>query len=395
MTTDHILDGLIDTDPPSSDLAKIAWEIGVDVAGPAAADVDARARFPQETRDALAQTRLLSAMVPVDQGGLGASLAEVSGAIRALASHCTSSALVLAMHSNEVAQLVNFADRPGLRALTEELCERQLLIANANSETGVGGDATRSLCFLEETDAGLRLRKSALACSYGEYADLISATARRSEDAEESDQSVALMRAEDIQITRTRDWDTTGLRGTCSTAIDIDARVDPDLVFTTPFATMAEGGTLVRSMIMLSSVWVGLSEAAVATAHRQVRAAARRSIGTVPPSALRLAEVATELASARGALASILVDYARAEASGHLAATQLLVGVRTLKVLTSRLLVQIAGECLGIVGIAGYARSGPASMDRILRDANGSVLMVNNDRYLGVNARAFTLLKEL
>lgn len=33
--------------------AQAAWRIGVDVAGPAADDVDRRARFPHETVDAL------------------------------------------------------------------------------------------------------------------------------------------------------------------------------------------------------------------------------------------------------------------------------------------------------------------------------------------------------
>ena len=108
---------------PASRPARRAWitdlaeQMGATVAGPASGDVDANARFPRETVDALRQERLLSAVVPTDLGGLGWSVRDVSDFIRVLSHHCTSSALVLAMHTIEVHSLVRYGDTPWLRAL--------------------------------------------------------------------------------------------------------------------------------------------------------------------------------------------------------------------------------------------------------------------------------------
>ncbi|MBO0767949.1 MAG: acyl-CoA/acyl-ACP dehydrogenase [Solirubrobacterales bacterium] len=375
-------------------LTEAAWEIGANVSAPAADDVDANARFPEETRAALAQAKILSALIPAELGGGGASLSDVSGAIRALAFHCASSALMLAMHSNEVGQLVQFGDTPGLRALAGEVAEKQLLIANANSEVGLGGDATRSNCAVEEIEGVPSLNKHALACSYGQHADLLSATARRRPDAEPNDQLVALMRRESLVIEEAGEWNTMGLRGTCSAPLRFSAKIDPALVYPVDFAYMGEHGMMARWLIMLSSVWVGLAEAAVDQAHRHVRKAARRSVGTLPPSATRLAELQSKLLQSRGALAVALDAYARAAAEDHLDDTALLVTVRGLKVATSKLLVDIASEAMSIVGIMGFQR-GSGSLERIVRDAHGSVLMVSNDRYLQANAVALTVLKRI
>ena len=379
---------------PVGTFAQAAWDIGVTIAGPAAADVDRDARFPSETRAALAEARLLSAMIPIESGGGGASLAQMSGAVRALATHCTSSALVLAMHTNEIAQLVRFGQTPELRELMQEISDHQLLVANANSEVGFGGDASQSGCALQQTDAGLELRKHALACSYGEHADLIAATARRSPQAEPGDQIYAILRRPELTLRPTSEWDTIGLRGTCSAPLEIDAKVNPGLVYPIPFSEIAECGSLAAWLILLASAWVGLAVAAAARAHSYVHKAAR-STAMVPPSALRLSELMIKLTEARAMLASTLWSYERAEASDELSSIQLVIGARSLKVASSTLALQIATDALSICGIAGYRRSGPASLDRLLRDAHGSVVMVSNDRYMHANASILSVRKEI
>src|SRR5271155_4326352 len=89
----------------SESLASIAARIATDVAGPAADDVDLHARFPHESVAEFRKAGLLSALVPRELGGGGAQPSEVAAAVRALAAHCCSSALVLAMHSVEISNL--------------------------------------------------------------------------------------------------------------------------------------------------------------------------------------------------------------------------------------------------------------------------------------------------
>ena len=124
--------------------ASDAWRIGVDVAAVYADDVDVNARFPHETIAALKESRFLSAMLPAELGGGDASLADMVAAVRALGAHCVSSALVLAMHCIEIVNLNRHGDSPGLRELSREVAQSELLIANANSEVGLGGDVGRS-----------------------------------------------------------------------------------------------------------------------------------------------------------------------------------------------------------------------------------------------------------
>src|SRR3954454_18960981 len=79
-----------------------ARRVGEQVAGPAADSVDVEGRFPAEAVAAMRSDGLLGALVPVELGGQGASVAEAGEAVAALAEHCASSALVFAMHQIQV-----------------------------------------------------------------------------------------------------------------------------------------------------------------------------------------------------------------------------------------------------------------------------------------------------
>jgi acyl-CoA dehydrogenase len=392
---DEFLSGLAASAESTGPVESLAWKIGVEVAGPAADEVDRDSRFPHEAVEAFKENGLLSALVPEQLGGGGASLAEVAGAVRAVAFHCVASALVLAMHSIEVSNLVRHGTSDPLQELLGEIASKQLLIANANSEVGIGGDVGRSICAVETTDDGLRLEKQALAISYGEYADAIVATARSSPDSEETDQVQVICRRPDFALEQTSTWDAIGLRGTCSNGFKLVATVAPEMVNPVPFAVIASSGGIQASTILLSAAWVGLAEAAAAKAHAFVRAAARRSIGTVPPAAGRLAELAVELQEARSMLTAAATRFTLLEDSEEMESPSVIASVRNVKVATSELAVRIATAALEICGIVGFKRDTPFSLDRHIRDAHGSVVMVSNERYLRANAEMLLARKHL
>jgi len=137
-------------------LAEIAERIAETVAGPAAYDVDLQARFPAEALDALKNERVLSALVPVAQGGMGATMTDISNAIRVLSRACAATGSVVAMHMEQLFILLKFGTTPALRRVVEEVVDKQLLIANANSEVGIGGDVMRSIAALEPEGDGWR-----------------------------------------------------------------------------------------------------------------------------------------------------------------------------------------------------------------------------------------------
>ena len=199
--------------------------------------------------------------------------------------------------------LSKYGTTESLRRVLKEVVDDQLLIANANSEVGIGGDVMRSITALEPEGDGWRFDKQALAASYAGNSDLILSTARRAPDATETDQVLTLLRTSTFTLEPTSGWDTLGLRGTCSSGMHITGHVTNDDLFPVPFAEIANGGGGQLRHVLMTSVWTGLAEAAMNQAHEAVRAAARKSIGTTPQSAMRLAEIMVEVQTARAMLA--------------------------------------------------------------------------------------------
>src|SRR6185503_18111154 len=63
-----------------------------------AADVDEKARFPQESMRALAEAGLWGVLVPAEFGGLGEGLRTLAAVTDEIAQHCASTAMVFMMH---------------------------------------------------------------------------------------------------------------------------------------------------------------------------------------------------------------------------------------------------------------------------------------------------------
>ena len=381
--------------PAGVRLAEIAQRIAETVAGPAAYDVDLHARFPAESLAALKEERVLSALVPVEQGGMGATLTDVSNAVRILSRSSAATGSMLGMHIEQLFLLLRFGNTPALRRIVDEVVEEQLLMANANSEVGLGGDVMRSIAALEPEGDGWRFDKQALAVSFGSDADLILSTARRSADAPDYNQVLALLRAAECTLEPTSEWDTLGLRGTCSAGLHISAHVTADDLFPVPFSVIANGGAAQLRHVTLTAVWTGLAEAAMEEAHKTVRTAARRSIGTTPQSALRLAEIYTEVQAARCTLADAQRQMEEAIESNGFEHVGLIMSLRNVKVVTSTAAMRAATAALQICGINGFRRGEDRPLERILRDACGSLIMISNDRYLLENAEMFAVRKTI
>ena len=115
-----------------------AVRIGVAVAGPAADSVDAEARFPAEAIDALRTEGLLAALVPSKYGGGGCTYTDLSVVCTELGKHCSSAAMVFAMHQIQVACIVEHCQ--GLQYFDElltEIAHSGRLLASATTEAGI------------------------------------------------------------------------------------------------------------------------------------------------------------------------------------------------------------------------------------------------------------------
>lgn len=386
--------------PEIGGVVERALRVGVEVARPAADDVDRSARFPSEAIAALRAERLLGAAIPAELGGLGLSVAGVAQICEALGQHCASTAMIFAMHQIQIACLARHGMEVAFfRAFLAGAAEHQLLVASATSEVGIGGDLRASACAIVREGACFTLRKRAPVISYGEHADAILVTARRAPDAAPSDQALALVLSRACRLTRLSAWDTLGMRGTCSPGFELHAEGTIEQILPAPFGDIAAQTMVPYSHVVWSSCWLGIATDAVTRAHAFVREGARRRQGEPPFGGRRLARAAALLQTMRAGVHGAAREHARlaSTAGGAELLGTIGHGIETnnLKITSSDLVIQIVQEALAVCGMAGYANEGPFSMGRQLRDAHSAALMIANDRILATNASLLLVHKDL
>jgi acyl-CoA dehydrogenase len=380
----------------SRELIQRTEAIVASVAAKHAADVDHHARFPQETFDAARDAELLSALIRTELGGANASMRDLATMCTTLAQACGSSGMVLAMHHIQVACLVRHArSAPLFEDYLQEISDRQLLLASITSEVGTNGDTRSSICAVEREGGQFRLCKDATTVSYGEHADGLLVTCRRAPDAPPSDQLLVLIRKGDYTLHQTGDWDTLGMRGTCSPGYKMASSGPETQIVPGSFADISAQSMVPYSHILWSAVWLGIAADAVARASAFVRADARKKPGTVPPTATRLAELSAMLQTLRNNVAAAASDFdALGGDMAPLSTMSWALRMNNLKIACSEAAPQIVHKALQIIGIMGYKNDSPFSVGRHYRDALSASLMIGNDRIAAKSASMLLVLKD-
>jgi acyl-CoA dehydrogenase len=373
--------------------------IATEVAAANAADVDAKARFPRETVEALQKAKLLSAPIPRESGGAGYGMRELAALCSTLAQACGSSAMVLAMHYIQVACIVRHAGSSAyFRGYLQEIVAHQLVLASMTSENGTFGETRTSLCAVERNGGRFKLDKDATTGSYCQHADGILVTCRRAPDAPTSDQVLVLVRKGDYQLTQTTSWDTLGMRGTCSPGFKLESSGSEEQIIPGSFADSSAQTMVPYSHILWAALWWGISADAVARAAEFVRGAARKNPGTVPPAATRLAAVSTQLQAMRHNWMTLATDFDALGATPAGAKDLLSLGwalkLNNLKINASETAPQIVHQALQVTGILGYKNDSKFSLGRHYRDALSAALMISNDRIAAKNASMLLVFKD-
>lgn len=366
-----------------------------EVAAKNAVEVDAAARFPREAIEAARQGGLLSAAVPAELGGAGASMRELAAMCAAVAQGCGSTGMVLAMHHIQIACIARHGRSSAFfRDYLKEVVRRQNLLASVTSEVGTGGDVRSSICAVEREGGRFKLDKDATTVSYGEFADDLLVTCRRAGDAAPSDQVLVLLRKGDYRLQRTGEWNTLGMRGTCSpsfrvTSTGADAQIVPG-----SFAESSAQSMVPYSHILWAAVWLGVASDAVARAAAFVRAEARRKPGAVSLTATRLAEASVMLQSVRQQVTACASDFDALEDNmAELLSMGWALRLNNLKIAASETVPRIVHKALQVCGITGYKNDSPFSLGRQYRDSLSAELMIGNDRIASKNASMLLVLK--
>jgi acyl-CoA dehydrogenase len=371
-----------------------------DVAAPNAEAVDRDARFPVEAVDALREQGALSAFVPSELGGEGVSFRTLAGACFELGRRCAATAMVFAMHQIEIATLVRHLE-PGswFESYLADLSREQRLVASVTSEVGTGGDMGRSIAAVTPAPNGTcSFEKQAPTVSYGEYADDLLVTLRRTPESEPGDQVLVLVRAPQFSLESMGSWDVLGMRGTCSPGFVVRAAFPEEQVLETPFSQVGPVSMIPISHILWSHLWLGIATDAFDRARAFVRAAAKGKPGQPIPAAQRLSHLMSELSLLRAEVASGLDEFERAsDEPGRERLTTVAAALRfnNLKIAASEQAPRVCQGALAVCGIMGFKNDTPFSIGRHLRDAMSASLMVANERIHQTNASLLLIAKDV
>jgi alkylation response protein AidB-like acyl-CoA dehydrogenase len=343
-----------------SDWIAVARELGPRFAARAAAH-DAADRFVAENYRDLRERRVLSAGVPGELGGGGASHADLCAMVRVLAQYCGSTALALSMHTHQVAIAAwrwRHESAPVEPLLSRVAAEQPVIVSSGGSDWLAGSGRA------EKVEGGYRITGRKVFASGSPVGDLFMTTAVY-DDPEAGPTVVHVAIPFDAAGVAVQDnWRTLGMRGTGSHDVVLDGVFVPDSAvgvrrpsgrWSHPWHVVAT-----HALPLIFSVYVGVAEAARTLALSRV--AAKRHDAATQQAVGRME---TELATARMALRQ-MVDAA---ASGHIAPET------TNDVLIGRSVVGQAAirtvECaMEVAGGAAFFRD--AGLERLFRDVQGA-----------------------
>jgi acyl-CoA dehydrogenase len=379
--------------PADSDLEARARAVA-GIAADHAARVDRDASFPDAAFAAVKSQRLLGIMVPADLGGEGASVTDTVRVCYTLARACASTGMIYAMHQIMVACLLrNASGSAWHRDLLRRLCAEQLLLASSTTDGQGGGDLRKSNCAVQSKGNRFTLVKNATVMSYGAQADAVVATARRSPDAPPTDQVLVAIVKDDYRLEHLLDWDTLGMRGTCSAGFKLEAAGTTEQILSDPYHKIHALTVMPVAHLTWSAVWAGIAAGAVDRARAFVRGAARKSNGQMPPGAAHLTRANATLSVLRSTITAALDRWEALQANpAALEGLEFQTRMNLLKVTSSEHAVAIVMSALQACGLSGYRNDGEFSVARHLRDALSSSIMINNDRILSNAASAMLLV---
>ncbi len=344
--------------------------------GPRADEVDQARQFPRENLAALGKAGVLGLLTPVEFGGAGATLAEMSLALGVQSQHCASTAMITLMH---------FCATVVIAAKGSDALKKRILPAAASgghlstlafSEAGSGGHFYMPVSEVRNTANGSGKRLSAnksFVTSAGE-ADSYVVSARRAGASGPTDVNLYLIPKGTEGFIAQGRFEGLGLAGNASAPMSLNEVILRDDTCLgaegTGFQTMLEV-VLPHFQIGVASISLGIATAAfqmiaARVGTRKYEQAGGAVLASIPRVQFLVAEMAIELNSAR----AYLNETIRKALAGDPAAMVDVLGVKA----------KASEACLGIVSRAmtlggGWAFGRRGGLERLFRDAQAAAVM--------------------
>lgn len=345
---------------PDTDWSARADEVAATIA-PLAAAHDRAGTFTADAMDVVRAAGLLTAPIPAELGGGGATHGETCAMLRRLGAACASTAVTLSMHDHLVCTQV-FRWRHGQHAETvlRRVADEGLFLVSTGASDWLGSNGSA-----RRVDDGFVVRARKSPASGAPAGDVL-VTSIRWDDAPDGPQVVHAsvpFSAPGVRVEAT--WDAVGLRGTGSDTVVLEDVHIPDaavsLVRPADRWHPVWNSVLGTALPLIMSAYLGVADRAVEVATSSVAA-------DPPPHVTALVgSMGNHHAMAEDAVAAMVAaaDDLHFSPEDHVAAAALTRKTNAAEAVlaTVRLAVQVVG---------GRAFSSGHELARLLRDAHGA-----------------------
>jgi acyl-CoA dehydrogenase len=225
-----------------------------------AAEADLAAAFPVESVQALRDGGLLGLLVPTQYGGLGGDLGDLVDVAQVLAGGCLSTAMIWAMHCQQVDCLVRYAT-PRLREeLLPRIARGETYLASVTTEPGKGGHLLSAVAALQDGGGDLlTVERDAPIVTGGEYAEGFLVTMRAATEASDRQVSLVYLDRSQARVESRGEWDSLGMRATRSVGMRLSGQVPPHQIVGAPgdFRTVAVESMIPAGHLAWAACWLG------------------------------------------------------------------------------------------------------------------------------------------
>ncbi len=289
--------------PETKTLLAANQDVSKKVLGPNADAVDQGRLFPRENINALGHAGLLGLLVPIEFGGAGGGLSELSQAVDTQAQYCSSTAMIMLMHYCATAVIAANGSDALKRQILPAMARGEHLSTLAFSEAGSGGHFYIPVSQVHQNGAGKHLSASKSFVTSASEADSYVVSARKASAAGPMESDLYLVFKGAAGLTTLGRFEGLGLAGNDSAPMKLENVKLSNESLLGPegsgFQTMM-AVVLPHFQIGTASVSVGIAAAAfqAASAHvaaRKYEHAGGAALATIPRVQFLTAEMAIEL----------------------------------------------------------------------------------------------------
>lgn len=351
------------------------------VAAEHARDADESARFPVEAMDVMRRTRLLGLMVPGELGGGNGTVADLVDATIELGRADMSTAMIFAMHSQQVAALARYGNARLRAEVLTAVGAGEIYLASVTTEPGTGGHLFSSESVTGSAGGMLQLHRDAPIVTGGAFADGFLITVLTPGATAPTQVDLVYAARDQLALEVLGDWQPLGMRATHSVPMRLAGLIPGWQVVGGPagFRVIASQVFAPLAHVGWSAAWLGTAAGALSRAVQHFRAPGRGQFD--PGSELGLARLAAVRERIDVVHAMLRHALNVVEAGGDLSAPASQLLLNALKVRAADECFAAVHDLIELVGLRhGYLTGSAMGLERAFRDLRSASLNYGNDR---------------